>query len=135
VKYSVWPDSNLNRIARETTELHLVRPLSFKKIRLFCEKRPIQKISCSPSCFQRIKPKTRNWLEEKGIGIEIQGKRGRPLKTSLPKMVVVVELAKDHRSYREIEKNLHVPKSTAHYLVKYAQRDRVKKNGSTVFLE
>ncbi len=135
MKYSIWPNSNLNQIAKETSELHLVRPIAFKKLELLCTKRPIQKVSCSKSCLARIKPKTKKWLEEKGISVQVQQKRGRPLKTPLRKMLVVIELAKDHRSYREIEKTLDVPKSTAHYLVKYAQRDRIKKNGSTVFLE
>lgn len=135
MKYCIWPNANLNQIAKETDKLHLVRPIAFKKIREICLKRPVQTISCCPSCFARLKGKTKQWLEEKGIGIKIQQKRGRPLSTPLRKMLAVIELAKDHRSYREIEKTLDVPKSTAHYLVKYAQRDRIKKNGSTVFLE
>lgn len=135
MKYSIWPNANLNQIAKETNELHLVRPIALKKLQLLCLKRPIQRISCSQSCLKRLKPKTKKWLEEKGISIEVQQKRGRPLKTSLRKMLVVIELAKDHRSYREIERTLEVPKSTAHYLVRYAQRDKIKRNGSTVFLE
>lgn len=135
MKYSVWPETNAKKIPAEATELHLARPLGLKKLQALCANRPIEKVSCSDSSFRRLKSKTMEWLKKQGIEIQVQAKSGRPLKIPLHKMQEVVELVKDHRSYREIEKTLEVPKSTAHYLVRYAHRDRIKQNGTTVFLD
>ncbi|MBU0636223.1 hypothetical protein KKE06_04320 [Candidatus Micrarchaeota archaeon] len=134
MKYSVWPQTKMNRIPKGTREIHLVRPLAMKKIQTICEKRPIENISCSQSCFKRLKTKTKKWTEQQNIRLDIQQHAGRPLKIPLKKMARVIELVKDHRTYREIEESTSVPKSTAHYLIRYAQRDKIKQNGSTVFL-
>ena len=41
----------------------------------------------------------------------------------------------DYQSLREIERLTEIPKSTVHYLVKYAEREKIKKGNTTIYLK
>ena len=86
------------------------------------------------SALQRMSAKTKKLIESRGAGIRIESARGRPLEISLEKVSEVIELHRDNRTYREIEKTLGIPKSSAHYLIKYAERQKIKKAGKVVYL-
>ena len=86
------------------------------------------------SCFKRLSRKARKLLDEKGAEVVMEEARGRPIALGMEKILEVVELHKDNRTYRQIEEITGIPKSTAHYLVKYAERQKLSKNGKVVYL-
>ena len=52
----------------------------------------------------------------------------------LEKIKQVAEYHKDHLSFRKIEKLTGIPKSTIHYLIRYAERSKVKSGKQVVYL-
>ncbi len=135
MKCAVWPSTGMQQIPRNTTELHLVRPLSLKKLKQIAKKRKIQTVYCGPSTEKRLRPKTRQWLTDQKIALVIQRTPGRPLAVSLSKMLSVAEMCRDHRSFREIQKTTGIAKSTAHYWVSQAKRHKIRFAGKTIFLQ
>jgi hypothetical protein len=134
MRFVIYPETETRQLPANANALHLARPIAAKKLALFLEKRQIESVSCSESTAKRLKPKHKLVLEQHGLSIEIEKRAGKPIQTDLKKMQLVLEMVHDHRSLREIEKTTGVPKSTVHYLVKYADRGKVKSNGKTVYL-
>lgn len=135
MKCAVDEKTNINKIPKDTTEIHLVRPIKKNFLIEIIKTKPIQKISLSESCYKRIPKKTRDWLKEKKIELLIERRMGRPLNISMEKMLEIIELRKDYQSIREIEKITAVPKSTIHYLIKYATRAKIKKGQTIIYLK
>ncbi|VVC00007.1 Uncharacterised protein [uncultured archaeon] len=84
--------------------------------------------------FVRLSAKARKGLDAKGAEVVIAEARGRPIGLPMEKILEVVELHRDNRAYRQIEEITGIPKSTCHYLVKYAERQKLRSNGKTVYL-
>ncbi|MDP6670275.1 MAG: hypothetical protein QGI60_00470 [archaeon] len=136
MKVAVYSDTKASEIPTETDSIHLVRPLGRKKIEKLLKRCPgCREISLSKSCLKRLGPKTKSFLKKAGVELSIESRRGRAIGISLEKMLQAIELRKDYQSLREIERLTEIPKSTVHYLVKYAHRDKVKKGDSTVYLK
>jgi len=136
LKQSVYDNTSISSVSKETTELHFVRPMKASKTVQLIERLPLlSKISMSRSCFERFSPKAKKIISEKEIQVNISSERGRAIEIPLKKMLHVIELARDHRPLREIEETTGVPKSTAHYLVRYASRKKIKQGGKTVYFE
>lgn len=136
MKISVKTLSDAKSIPQGTEEIHLVRPVKHNAINELLKKHSsLKKISLSKSCFQRLPEKTRKMLKEKSIEIRIESRRGRAIEIGLEKMLHVIEMRKDFQPLREIESVTGIPKSTVHYLVKYAQRQKVKKGKNIVYLK
>jgi len=53
----------------------------------------------------------------------------------MDKMLQIIELRKDYQTVREIEKITNIPKSTVHYLLKYADRGKIRKGANVVYLK
>lgn len=134
MKYPVWPDTSLGEIPQDIAEIHLVRPIKSKKLLEIVSKKRITKIFSSKSSLNRLSKKTISELEKKGIQIEIEQKRGRALSTPLEKIKEVIELSKDYQSLRKIESLTGIPKSTVHYLLKYAIRQKIKGGKKVIYL-
>ena len=81
--------------------------------------------------MKRLPKKAQTKIKERGIELNIEKRRGRALDLTLEQMLEIIEMRKDYQSIREIEKVMDIPKSTVHYLLKYADREKVK-NGSTI---
>ncbi len=113
--------------------VHFSRPPKFSVL-LDLKRKGIAELRMPLSAIKRLSRKARVFLEANGIKVSVESSRGRPLGLDLEKISKVVELHKDDRTYREIEKFLGVPKSTAHYLVKYAKRSKLKKGKQIVYL-
>ncbi|MEK6959178.1 MAG: hypothetical protein AABW59_03990, partial [archaeon] len=131
MKIAVTEKTEIEKVPRDTTEIHLVRPIKKEKLDALLSKFPITKITLSNSCLKRLPRKAQQKLKDKGIGIILEKRRGRALDLSLEKIQQINELRKDYQSIREIEKVTGIPKSTVHYLLKYADRGKVRK-GSTI---
>lgn len=134
MKCAVWPKTPLQQIPLNTTELHLVRPLGLKKLKEILAKRKIKAVSYSESTAKRLKEKTKKFLAGHAITLRILNQAGRPLSATLEKMLSVAEMARDHRSFREIESTTRIPKSTCHYWIRYAKRQKIRDKGKTLFL-
>lgn len=135
MKFAVYPETDVARLPGGTSALHLARPVSAKKLAAIFEKRDIGSVSCSESTARRLKPKLLALLQARGISLGIEKRAGKPLQLDLKKMRAILEMVHDHRSMREIEKALGVPKSTVHYLIRYADRGKIKNGNRTVYLK
>ncbi|MCR4369328.1 MAG: hypothetical protein NUV67_05480 [archaeon] len=86
------------------------------------------------SAHQRIGKKVAAAIEKAGAKIFLENARGRPIGIEMAKLMEIVELHRDHRTFREIEKITGVSKSTSHYLIKYAQRQKIRGKKGIVYL-
>ena len=135
MKASLYPGTKLSGLPSGIESLHLVRPVGRKKIASVLKRLPgIERISMSKSCFERTSPNVKKFLAEKEVGVSIRSERGRAISIPLEKMQSVIEMRRDFRPLREIEKTTGIPKSTVHYLVKYSQKKKVKNGKNVVYL-
>jgi hypothetical protein len=134
MKYPVSNESDFRNVPKEASEIHLVRPIGFKKLSKFLETKGIQKVFLSKSTKKRLGKKTVSHLARQGIDVTVESKAGRPISVQLEKIQELVELHKDYQSFRKIEELTGIPKSTSHYLIKYAQRSKVKNKDKIVYL-
>ncbi len=134
MKVCIWPMTKMRDIPLDTMEAHLARPVSKKLLEELITKRPIHTVTFSKSTFVRLRDKTIEYLEKHRIKMFIHHNPGKPLQTPLEQILDVVERVKDHQSLRKIEKATGIPKSTVHYLVKYAKRTKAKKGHKSVHL-
>lgn len=86
------------------------------------------------STFRRLSAKGRKMLDAKGAEVVIESAAGRPISLPMEKILQVAELHRDERTFREIEKITGIPKSTCHYLLKYAERQKIRSGGKVVYL-
>ena len=135
MKYSITEETELDKIPRDTTEIHLVRPIGKNKIETLLARCPIKMITLSTSCLKRLPSKTQKKFKEKGIQMAIEKRRGRAIDIPMDKMLQIIELRKDYQTVREIERITGVAKSTVHYLLKYADRGKIKKGNNVVYLK
>ncbi|MFH0714627.1 MAG: hypothetical protein V1847_02830 [Candidatus Diapherotrites archaeon] len=135
MQYAIYPHTNLNALKVKTEEVYLVRPIGLKKMKELSEQVPLKRINLSKSCLQRLPAKTKEWLKGKGIALNIEDKKGRALGIGLETIQKINEWRKDGQSYRKIQEKLGVPKSTVHYLVRYAERSKVKQGKLTLHLD
>jgi len=91
-------------------------------------------IYMTESAKQRLSRKTAKKIKDSEATILIESARGRPIDLDLQTISEIVELHRDHRTFREIERITGVSKSTAHYLIRYAERQKIKKGKKVVYL-
>ncbi|MFA6268244.1 MAG: hypothetical protein WCW13_00085 [archaeon] len=135
MKYSITEDTDVDKIPKDTTEIHLVRPIKRDRLMSLITRCPIRTITLSTSCLKRLPGKTQKKLKEKGISLAIEKRRGRAIDIPMDKMLQIIELRKDFQTVRDIEKITGIPKSTVHYLIKYADRGKIKKGANVVYLK
>ncbi|HLC79382.1 MAG TPA: hypothetical protein VJG83_03035 [archaeon] len=92
------------------------------------------KVFMSRSSFGRLSAKARKILDNSALEIVLESVRGRPIEIGAQKLMEIIGLHKDDRTYREIEQITGVPKSTVHYLIKYAERQKIKNGDKMVYL-
>lgn len=136
MKYSVYVNSSLRTIPPETEEIHISRPLKMKALEKLLKKcKSLQRVTLSKSCLERLSERVKRKLREKEVELGLYKAKGRPLSVELEKMLRIIELKQDYRSYGEIAAIVDVPKSTAHYLIKYADRTKIKKGKQVIHLK
>jgi len=136
MKIAIKQETNANQLPRDTEDIHMVRPVKQKTLKEIVEKcAALKKISLSKSTLARLPEKTKKLLKEKRMELNIESSRGRAIGIGLEKMLHVIEMRKDHQPLREIENITGIPKSTVHYLVKYSQREKIKKGKDVVYLK
>ncbi len=135
MRYSIHPSTNPREIPADAASIHLVRPVKKEILAKLIEKCNLREISLSKSCNNRLGRKIKKLIKEKGIALREEENRGRPIGIELEKVMEIVEMHRDDKTYREIEEKLGVPKSTAHYLIRYADRNKLKKGSRIIYLE
>ncbi len=136
MKVSISNRSGIKSIPQNTNEIHLVRPLNKRAFEELLKKCPsLEKISLSKSCYARLPEKTKKMVNEKGIGVKIESRRGRAIGIGLEKMLHVIEMRKDFQPLRAIESTTGIPKSTIHYLTKYSNREKIKRGKDILYLK
>ena len=136
MKYSIYVNSSLRKIPAETEEIHISRPLKLQTLNKLSRKcKELRRITLSKSCLERLSAKVKERMKEKEIELRLFKAKGRPLSVDLQKMLRIIELKQDYRSYGEIAAIVDVPKSTAHYLIKYADRSKIKKGRQIIHLK
>ncbi|MFA5125443.1 MAG: hypothetical protein WC462_00380 [archaeon] len=135
MKYSITESTDVEKLPRDITEIHLVRPIKKDKLLSLIARCPIKIITLSTSCLKRLPIKTQKRLKEKGVSLAIEKRRGRAIDIPMDKMLQIIELRKDFQTVREIERITSIPKSTVHYLLKYADRGKIKKGANVVYLK
>lgn len=109
---------------KKYNEYHLTRPISLNEfLKLNCKK-----ISCSPSTYKRLSKKVKDEIVNKNITIKIDKNVGKPLQTNPKTILETIKLYRQGKSYREIEKELGIKKSSAHYLIKKSKKNKIKKD-------
>ncbi len=132
MKYSIY--SSNQTIPSNTEEIHLIRPINAKKLIALMNK-GIQKISMSQTTFNRLNKKAKEHAENKGIELIINSSRGRAIELNLNQVKEIISMYRDDKSFREIEKKIGIPKSTAHYLIKYSKRKKLKNEKKIIYTE
>ena len=135
MKYSITPDTSLGKIPKGLDEVHLVRPPTPAYVEKLLEKCKLKNASMSKSCFARMGKRSKKLFKKNGISITLEENRGRAIEMDMQKLVKVIDMYRDDKSFREIEEEMEVPKSTAHYLVRYAERTKIKDGRDTVYLQ
>lgn len=134
--FSVSPETRLGNIPKEAEQLHFVRPVKKELLKGILRKcKNLQLVSMSKSCLQRMPAKNMRMLRKKGIRIETAARQGRPISVPLQKMRHALEMRKDYQSLREVERVTRIPKSTVHYLERYAQRAKLKNGKKVIYLK
>jgi len=135
MKYSITPETSLIKIPKELDEVHFVRPPKATYLEKLINKCKLTRVSMSRSCFVRMGGRAKKLFKENEIAIIIEENRGRAIEIDMQKLVKVIGMYRDDKSFREIEEEMQVPKSTAHYLVRYAERTKIKDGEDTVYLQ
>lgn len=136
MKYSVYVTSNIKKIPPETTEIHVSRPVKISVLKKLLRKcKNLQRITMNKSSFERLSGKARELLEKNQVKTAIGKSKGRPISIDLEKLLHILELRRDYRSYGEISQVTGIPKSTVHYLIKYADRGKIKQGKQVIHLK
>ncbi|HIH16783.1 MAG TPA: helix-turn-helix domain-containing protein [Candidatus Diapherotrites archaeon] len=135
MRYPVYPFTRPESVPADADSIHLVRPVHHAVLARIVEKTGLKEIYLAESCARRLSRKTRRFLEERGVQLVAKKKRGRVLSLSLEKIRQIIGLHQDDKTLREIQAQTGVPKSTVHYLIKYADRSKIRFQGKTVHLE
>jgi len=136
LKCSVTTDTIIKNVPAECSEIHLVRPINDDRIfELLKRCRQLGKITLSKSCLKRLPAKSKKMFKEKKISLEIDSRKGRSIELDFATINKIIELAKDEQSFREIERVTGVPKSTVHYLIKYADRGKIRNGKNILYLK
>ncbi len=135
MKCAVDEKTIISKIPREIEKIHLIRPIKKEKLDELLNNKRINEISISESCYKRLPAKARKKIMDSEIKISIEKRRGRALDITLETMLQIIELRKDYQSIREIERITNTPKSTVHYLLKYADRGKIKKGSTVIYLK
>src|SRR3989344_9012819 len=103
----------------EQGKMHLSRPPAIARLRRLIGS-GVKSFFMPASCFERLSSKARGLLDLCGAEVIIESSRGRPINITPEMLLEIVELHRDNMTYRQIEQITKIPKSTVHYLIKYA---------------
>ncbi|MFH0970001.1 MAG: hypothetical protein V1776_00895 [Candidatus Diapherotrites archaeon] len=134
--YAIREATPISTIPVELTRIHLVRPISTKKLGAILAHCPhLVEIGASPSVEKRLAPKAVELVKKHKIVLVRAHRAGRALNLDLETIRTISDLRKDFLSVRKISERVHVPKSTVHYLVKKSKREKIKKGKHVIYVQ
>jgi len=134
MRYPISSQADFRSVPGDATQVHLVRPLTKQSLEKLLRSKPIDTVFLSKSTKKRLGKKAREFLKKRKVKIVEEKMAGRAISIELRKVQELVELHKDYRSFRKIEEVTGIPKSTVHYLIKYAHRTKIKKGQNIIYL-
>ena len=134
MKYPVYPHTAIGQIPADADSILLVRPIKADSLLKIIRKIQPREIFLPDSCAKRLSSKVKKILQEQGVELKLSKHRGRAIELEPIQLKQVIDLYRDDKTYREISALTGIPKSTVHYLIKYANRDKIKMNNRTVYL-
>ena len=135
MRYVIYPHTNIEKLPKDVEKAHIARPITKKRLEVLLKKPKLKEISMPASVEKRLGPKLKKLIQDKGVAVKRMTFRGRAIEIEFETMLKLIEMRKDDRSYRKIEALTHIPKSTVHYLMKYADRAKIKKGNHIVYLK
>lgn len=134
--YALRENTPLTGIPADTEKIHLVRPLSRKRLRAILSRCPhLHTIGASVSVVKRLHPEARKLLEEKHVTLTKANRAGRAIHIDLETIREIADLRKDFLSMRKIAEKTGVAKSTIHYLLKKAKREKIRKGKNVIYVQ
>lgn len=133
--YAIRENTPITSIPQGIEHIHLIRPISKKKIMGVLEKCTyLSRMTMSPSVEKRLTKKSIELIQKKGITIGRFNKPGRAIGIELKTIQEIADLRKDFLSVREISKKTGVPKSTVYYLIKKSKREKIRKGKNIIYV-
>ncbi len=127
---------DLRKITPDIEAIYLQRqPSLFFLNQIFNNLKKIKKIYLSPSTFQRTGKKAKTLLKEKSISLIVSEFKGKPIISPSSLLSKINEYKRDSLSIRKIAEKTNLPKSTIHYLFKYAKKNKIKKDNIVIILK
>lgn len=124
---------NITAEEKRFSALHISRPLTLKDIMFLAKVK--KHFTMSPSTFKRLSKNTKSFISTNKIKIDFVKKAGRPIDINPERILKIIELHNAGFTVRKIAEKTNFPKSTIHYLIKTAKRNRIKYKGMTVFVD
>ena len=111
-------------------DVHLVRPVKTSEFKKTLKRK--KTLYMPKSTYGRLSNWIQNFLKKRKVKVVYETLQGRPISKDPKQMRDAIKLYKAGFSYREIEKKTGLPKSTVHYLVKKAKRNKIK-SGNKIY--
>ena len=128
--------TKVTRIDKNIERLCFTRPISLKKYLAIIRKCVlIREVIMSQNTLERLNPKIKKSLYRKGIFVKIKQNKGRPLSVNLKQLYEAIDFFKDNYSFREIAAKTGIPKSTVHFIIRKAKKNKIKTKNKMYHLE
>ncbi len=128
--------SDLNKISNQIEAVYFQRSPSFSLLKKIISRlQNLKKIFLNKSGFQRVSKKSQELLKSKKISLIVADMRGRAIESPSSKLSLINEYKRDALSLRKISSKTGVPKSTLHYLFRYAKKNKIKKDNIVIILK
>ncbi|HOD89829.1 MAG TPA: DUF1699 family protein [archaeon] len=127
--------NKINKLDRNCETLHVTKPFSKKTfVNIFAHCKHLKTITLSLSTKERLSKPVKDYLKSKHVLLQVKKTQGRPIGVPLVKLEKILSMYKDY-SYRELSEKLGVPKSTIHYIIKKAKKQKIKDDNKIVYLK
>lgn len=132
----IYEKLKLDSVPANVESIHIARPISYDKFKkLLGKTKRLKDITMSESTFKRLGTRTKKLLEDNRIILKKRSNAGRAISINLELLLELIEYQKYGDSIRQISEEFDLPKSTIHYLFKYAKRNKFYLNKRTIILE
>ncbi len=118
----------------DDSSIHLPEYFGLRDMKSLIRREKPTKISTGKSNYEKYARKTKEMLSKKQIKIELTTTRGRPIGIKPEKLKQIKEMQLEGFSVRKIGKELKIPKSTVHYLLKKAKARKIRLGRKLVYL-
>ena len=131
----IQKNSDLKKVNQSLQKIYIQRPITFKFLKKIIFKlSDLKEIYLSKSTFSRMGKKSLLFIKMKKIKTILANFKGKPLNSLVEKLTEINDFKRDALSIRKISEKTKLPKSTIHYLFKYAKKNKIKKEDLVIIL-